>query len=223
LSNVVAVVTGFFHSLALRSDGTVAAWGTSTNINDIGTGDSYGQAVVPTGLSNVVAVAGGGWHSVALRSDGSVKAWGRDDYGQAETPAGLSNVVAVAAGAAHNTALRADGTVAAWGFNTYGQTNVPAGLSNVVQVAAGSVNSLALVGQAPPVNRIGLVNPAWTSNGFEVSLPTRNGRVYALEFKSSLTGTNWTQLPLRAGRGGKIEVIDTIAAGVQRYYRVRRW
>jgi alpha-tubulin suppressor-like RCC1 family protein len=61
-----AIAAGGFHSLALKSDGTVVAWG----YND------FGQSTVPAGLSGVVAIAGGWFHSLALKSDGTVVAWG---------------------------------------------------------------------------------------------------------------------------------------------------
>jgi hypothetical protein len=60
LSNVVAL-SGEDHSLALKSDGTVVAWGRNKD----------GQADVPAGLSNVVAISAGGYHSLALRSKGT--------------------------------------------------------------------------------------------------------------------------------------------------------
>ena len=59
----MAVAAGGIHSLALKADGTVAAWG----YND--------QRPVPTclpGLSGVVAVAAGATHSLALKADGTV-------------------------------------------------------------------------------------------------------------------------------------------------------
>ena len=58
LSNVVAIAAGYYHSLALKTDGTVVAWGYN----------GYGQTNVPAGLSNVVAIAAGGYHSLALKS-----------------------------------------------------------------------------------------------------------------------------------------------------------
>jgi alpha-tubulin suppressor-like RCC1 family protein len=86
LTGVVAMAAGFFHNLALKSDGTVLAWGTSTNAADIGTDPNYGQTIVPAGLSNVVSMGGGGWHSLALRSDGIVVGWGRNEDSQATPP-----------------------------------------------------------------------------------------------------------------------------------------
>ena len=61
LTNVVAIAAGYFHSLALRTNGTVVAWGA----ND------YSETNVPVDLINVVAVAGGYLHSLALENDGS--------------------------------------------------------------------------------------------------------------------------------------------------------
>ena len=146
LSNVVAVACGFYHSLALQSNGRVTAWGTSTNSAVIFSDDGvdYGQSVVPAGLTNVVAIAGGGWHSLALKADGTVAGWGDVQFGQADIPPGMSNVVAIAAGAADSLVLKADGTLVDWGDNTYGQTNIPPGLSNVVAIASGGWHHLAL-------------------------------------------------------------------------------
>jgi alpha-tubulin suppressor-like RCC1 family protein len=134
-TNVQAIAAGDGFSLALRSDGTVIAWGQSSATN------------IPTGLSNVVAIAAGFGQSFALRSDGTLVGWGKAGYsGVAETniPSGLSNVVAVACGADHNLILKADGTVYAWGLDYSGQTNIPANLSNVVAIAAGFSSSFAI-------------------------------------------------------------------------------
>ena len=65
LSNVVAISAGGFHSLALKGDGTVVAWGAGepNNPSDL---FGFGQSTVPPGLSGVIAIAAGGWNSVAL-------------------------------------------------------------------------------------------------------------------------------------------------------------
>jgi hypothetical protein len=54
-------------------------------------------------------------------------------------------------------------------------------------------------------------------------LPTRSGRVYRLEYKNSLTDSNWTLLPLVAGVGGTRELSDPTAVGTARFYQVRQW
>jgi PASTA domain/Regulator of chromosome condensation (RCC1) repeat len=142
LSGVTAIAAGHFHSLALKSDRTVVAWGCSG-------GFDYGQCSVPGGLSGVTAIAAGTDHSLALKNDGTVVAWGcvGFDHGQCIVPGGLSGVTAIAAGTVHSLALKSDGTVVAWGCGPgfdYGQCSVPGGLSGVTAVAAGHTQSLAL-------------------------------------------------------------------------------
>jgi hypothetical protein len=134
------------HSLALKQDGTVLAFGWNYEVD----GKFSGQAVVPNDLSSVIAVAGGGYHSLALKQDGTVVAWGwnydwnGNNCGQTTVPSGLSNGIAIAGGGYHSLALKQDGTVVTWGQNQYGQTNVPSGLSEVIAIAAGVYHSLAL-------------------------------------------------------------------------------
>jgi hypothetical protein len=97
-------VAGVAHSLALKNDGTVVAWGCP--------GGAYGQCDVPVDLSGVVGIAASNWHSLALKSDGTVVAWGcgtasgfSSDFGQCSVPAGLTGVTAIAAGWYHSMGL----------------------------------------------------------------------------------------------------------------------
>jgi alpha-tubulin suppressor-like RCC1 family protein len=95
LANVVAIAAGYWHNLALRDDGTVAAWG--AGLTNSGVWPVLGQALVPADLSDVVAIATGGTHSLALKGDGTVVAWGDNSSGQTNVPPALSNVVSLAA------------------------------------------------------------------------------------------------------------------------------
>lgn len=56
LRDVVAIAAGGYHSLALKSNGTIVGWGDNT----------WGQAIPPIGLCYVKSLAGGGGHSLAL-------------------------------------------------------------------------------------------------------------------------------------------------------------
>ena len=132
-------------------------------------------------------------------------------------------MVAIAAGDEHSLALLANGTVVAWGFDTLGETNVPTGLINVVAVAAGADHSLAQVGSGPPVLRAPVTGTALSASGFSLSLPSQSGRVYALEYKSDLNDANWVSLPLVAGTGRNVVLLDSTATNAQRFYHVRRW
>jgi alpha-tubulin suppressor-like RCC1 family protein len=62
LNNVIAVSGGYFHSLALESNGTVWAWGFNGD-GELGDGSTNTSAVPVqvSGLSGVIAVAAGRW------------------------------------------------------------------------------------------------------------------------------------------------------------------
>jgi hypothetical protein len=82
---------------------------------------------------------------------------------------------------------------------------------------------MVLGGNDPAVLKVPMIQPSWTNDRFGISLSTRSGRVYALEYKNSLADGNWTMLPLTAGNGGVLTLTDPAATSVQRFYRVRQW
>jgi alpha-tubulin suppressor-like RCC1 family protein len=169
LQDIIAVDAGEEHSLALKSDGTVWAWG-HNNYVQLGDGTKVNSnvpvKVEDENLTGVIAISAEGYQSMALKSDGTVYMWGRNQYGQlgngdnadSSTPvqvSDLSNVKAIAAGYWHSMALKEDGTVWAWGYNYYGQLGtgdevdrlVPvqvSGLSTVKAIAAKYLHSMAL-------------------------------------------------------------------------------
>jgi len=129
-------VAGDRISAALKTDGTVVAWGLNFTIP------------FPTGLANVKALSCNGTHMLALKTDGTVVAWGNNGNGQSIVPAGLTGVTAVAAGGFHSIALKSDGSVAAWGSNSQGQALPPAAISRAYALAATAHGNFALVAQA---------------------------------------------------------------------------
>lgn len=166
LTEVVAVAAGGYHSLALKADGTVQAWGANF-CGQLGDQTRVGRdgPLAVSGLSNVVTVAGGAFHSLAVADNGTVWVWGRNNFGQlgngtnvdSDRPIvveGFANAVAVAGGLWHSLAVRSDGAVFAWGNNDSNQvteagtmTHRPAlvpHLDGVVAVTAGLAHNLAL-------------------------------------------------------------------------------
>jgi alpha-tubulin suppressor-like RCC1 family protein len=117
LRDVSAIAAGANHSLALKTNGRMRAWGFNGE-GQLGTGNRNDRSVPATvrtssgsALSGVEAIAGGETHSLALKSSGTVQAWGNNSNGElgdgnaptdSTTPvpvSGLTNVEAIARGA----------------------------------------------------------------------------------------------------------------------------
>jgi alpha-tubulin suppressor-like RCC1 family protein len=207
LSNVVAVAACSYAGLALKRDGHVAAWGWGY----------HGQTNVPS-FNDIVAIGSGYDYCAALRENGAIVIWG-DNQLVPNVPPNLTGVISIGCGSDFMSALNRDGTVVLWGY----QTDTPARLRNVAAIASGFYQTLALVGDGPAVLKVPFSTPARSGNTFSVSLPTRSGRVYALEYKMSLDEPVWAALPLRAGNGNMTLLTDPTASASQRFYRVREW
>lgn len=159
------VAAGGFHSLAVRADGTVTAWGSNEfgQLGDGTTTDRSGAVLVPS-FGGAASADGSLSFSIVVKSDGSVWGWGSSISGELGivdplvlTPrqiAGISNVEEVSAGWFHVVARKQDGTVWTWGANTAGQlgdttttdrtTPVQVTLpATAVSVAAGQFHTLA--------------------------------------------------------------------------------
>ena len=136
-TDFVAAAAGNAHSLALRSDGTVVAWGSN----------AFGQTDVPDS-NDIVAIAAGDYFSIALREGGSLLAWGIEDGSASDNgevtglPEG-NDFIAIAAGRYHGLALKNDGSVVGWGWNNFNQTTVPTG-NDFVALAGGGYHSLGI-------------------------------------------------------------------------------
>jgi len=166
-ANITAASVGQDHTLLLRSDKAVLAYGCNGN-RQLGRPDQQvpemGPAMVVAGLPPIKAVAAGAEFSLALDEAGEVWAWGRkpgDRSGSSAsdaTPtkiAGLSGVIAIAATEDHALALKSDGSVWAWGSNRNGKLGdgteidrpaptVTLLTAGVIAICAGGDNSLAL-------------------------------------------------------------------------------
>lgn len=144
LGNVTAVAAGTNHTLALKSDGTVLAWGLNSS-GQLGDGTTV-QKLYPvtvklangTALTGIVEIACGATHSLGRKSDGTVWAWGANASGQigdgtttsprsvatqvkTTSSTFLTSVVSIAAGSAHSAAAKSDNSVWCWGLNSSGQ------------------------------------------------------------------------------------------------------
>lgn len=80
-----AVAAGAQHSLGLKTDGSIRAWGVDFQ-------------PPPSPNSEFVAIAAGWSHSVALKASGAIVAWGQGYHGECFVPSPNSGFGAIAAG-----------------------------------------------------------------------------------------------------------------------------
>lgn len=164
---VVSVAAGDYHTVAVRSDGTVWAWGLNT-FGGLGRGTFGGlypdPAPVP-GISDANSVAAGALHTLVLLNDGTVLAFGWNYAGQLgdgtftdrASPVvvqNLSGVRAVRAGTQNSFAILQDQTARGWGNNngTLGTGNFgpattpvePFDVGTVLDVASGYSHTVYL-------------------------------------------------------------------------------
>jgi alpha-tubulin suppressor-like RCC1 family protein len=127
-NDVVAISAGDSHSLALKSDGTVWAWGANWS-GQLGDGTKINRATPApvVGLSDVATIAAAYEHNLVIKSDGTPSAWGTNVQGQLGDgtkidrllPIALASPtdVVAAAGSNHSLALTRDGRLYIWGVN----------------------------------------------------------------------------------------------------------
>jgi alpha-tubulin suppressor-like RCC1 family protein len=228
------VAAGTSHSLALRSDGTLWAWGSNRFGqlgNTLNVSTSKANPTPAQVAGTYTELAAGSNHSLALRADGSLWAWGYNEFGQLGTATNSGTIAAtptptqvpgtytrVGAGESHTLAVQADGTLWAWGSNKYGQLGglpnsgvatanpTPAQVPGTyAQVAAGGATSLGLradgtlyawganeQGQLGTATNSNPAAPTTTPTATGTALPTRSitmGGSFGLAVRAD--GTLW--------------------------------
>jgi alpha-tubulin suppressor-like RCC1 family protein len=224
IDGVIAVAGGSRHSIALRADGTVLAWGANGHgqlgngtTTDLGTPGLVGKSKGAP-LRDVIAIGAGHASSVALRADGTVWTWGSNENGElgdgtrenrhlpVQVP--VTRVVAVAARGTHMLALVGDGSVRAWGSNSHGELGDNTATARVSPVY---VKGHAAAGALTDVIAIAC------GVGFSLALGA-DGRVWSWGHNNEGQlgdGTAHTRLtPVRVStESGVLSGITTIAAG----------
>lgn len=170
----IAVATGYRHTCALLSDGSVWCWG-ANNEGQLGDG-TLEDRHLPTRVTlpePAVEIAAGGIkpqadiaetaHTCAVLANHSMMCWGSNIWSQLGIGAApgstlpeavsLDNVEHVSAGGRHTCALRADATLYCWGNNSSGQIGngssqtavLPANVGgSFARVAAGGHHTCAI-------------------------------------------------------------------------------
>ncbi len=178
-----AVAAGSNFVVAIRSDGTLWAWGNNTS-GQIGNGSSSGNVPTPTQIgsaTNWSMVAAGSDFALAIQSGGSLWAWGGNTSGQLGNGSTV-NVAApvqigtastwsyVAAGSDFSLAIDSNSALWTWGDNTVGQLgngSTSAAVTIPAQISTGTTWSYAAAGSdfSLAVNSSGALL-AWGDNTF---------------------------------------------------------
>lgn len=129
LEDVRSVAAGGDFTVALKTDGTLWAWG-GNDYGQLGNGTVVSAAQPVQVLDQVTAVSAGDYHVAAIRADGTLWTWGDNLYGQlgdgtrdsvSAPHQVLTDVRFAVMGDYHAAAISTDGTLYTWGSNLDGQ------------------------------------------------------------------------------------------------------
>ena len=230
----VAIATGNDFSLALCSDGTVAAWGLNTDgqLGNNSVLSSNVPVLVDTNgvLSGkiITSIAAGSAHVLARGSDGALYAWGSNSNGQlgnnslvgSQVPLLVNGgvltgkqVQRIAAGYFHSLVTCTDGTQAAWGDNSYGMIGDGTPTASLVPVLTDTSGVLA--GKTPMQQFGGQFHSVWMAADGTLAAWGRNNNAQL----GISTATPYSLLPLAVpltgAMSGRVPVF--LAAGRQHH------
>ncbi len=191
-----AIAAGEFHTVALRSNGTVVATGTNYN----------GQLKVGD-WRDIISVAAGRYHTVGLKSDGTVVAVGHNEDGQCDVGS-WRDIVAISAGYWHTVGLKSDGTVVAVGRSEHGQLDVDT-WRGVVSVAGGNSCTLGLMSDGTVVG-----------TGMVYAFNKNVGK-YSITYDISYDVSQWRNIVAVSGGGYHVVGLKsdgTVVAAGDTYY-----
>jgi alpha-tubulin suppressor-like RCC1 family protein len=147
------VSAGFVHSLGVRTNGTLWAWGNNTEgqLGDNTVTNTSSPVSVVGGFTDWCQVSAGDAHSLGVRTNGTAWAWGRGDGAQlgdnttttrsspVSVVGGFTDWCQVSGGYNHSLGVRTNGSAWAWGCNCNGRLgdNTTTDRSSPVSVVGG--------------------------------------------------------------------------------------
>lgn len=198
-TNWAMISTGYEHTMALKTDGTLWVWG-GNSFGQLGCGPSSSKKMpIQIGMdADWAGISAGYAHTVARKSNGTLWAWGGNWGGQLGdgfttnryTPVQIgadANWAEISAGDSHTAALKTSGALWSWGNNEDGElgdgTTQNRLTPHAVPFINGSTNAL-------------VINDGWTqyTNNPSVILQSyawdRTSSVVSMKFSND--GQAWT-------------------------------
>ena len=129
MEDVADVACGAYHTLILKTDGTLWACGNNES-GQLGIEDTDNQAVPVRVMTDVAAISAGRAFSAVIKTDGTLWTWGENQYGQLgtgdtrsrqEPTQVMTDVAQVSLGADQTFAVKNDGTLWGWGWDQFNQ------------------------------------------------------------------------------------------------------
>ena len=145
-----SISTGSYHSMAIKTDGTLWAWGMNW-AGQLGIGSSVDQGVpVQVGTAtNWISISSGDAHSLGIKHDGTLWGWGFNASGQLgigstttqRTPVQIgigSDWISAECGYSHSLAIKSNNSLWAWGKNEQGELGLGSNLNQTSPIQVGS-------------------------------------------------------------------------------------
>ena len=211
-TNWKQVAGGGYSTAAIKTDGTLWAWGYNVN-GPLGDNTGANRCTPVTtfaGGTNWKQVAGGGYFTAAIKTDGTLWMWGRNLEGElgdnttankltpVTTFAGGTNWKQAACGRYHIATIKTDGTLWTWGYNLYGQLgdNTTTNRSTPATTFAGGTNWKQAAGGWQYIAAIKTDGTLWTwgrnNNNGQLGDNTSINR--STPVTTFAGGTNWKQV-----------------------------
>lgn len=156
LNGITDIASKAVHSLALKSDSTVMAWGDNTTAPVLGvlsSTNTFGRPVQCGAIDSVVEISCGWLHSIVRKADGTIWNWGSNyngELGRGYTSGGhhipgrvfIDSVIQLGGGYVHTSIIKQDGTVWTWGRNSRGELGrITSGFNDSIPRKVPSINN----------------------------------------------------------------------------------
>ena len=216
LSNWSQVSSGFSHTMAIKSDGTLWGWGYNYD-GCLGTGNvyqGYSSPIQVGTLTNWSKISAGNNFTMAIKTDGTLWGWGNNSYRALGTGNStnysspvqigtLSNWSQISTDNYHSMAIKTDGTLWVWGENSNGNLGTGTTISYSSPIQLGTLTNWSKI-----------YGTRWGGYATSVAIKT-DGTLWAWGTNMYRFGTNTT-----SPRSSPVQIgtLNTFASASFGYY-----